>query len=74
MRLKDYRPSESVDVLLKLIAAENSIHEDEYLGMVSAVIALVDHETDYLYEDSEIAARVGQLMQGYLSEWMRDPW
>lgn len=74
MRLKDYRPSESVSVLLRLVVAEGDMHEDEHLGMISAIIALIDHETDHLYDDSQISRCVGKLLQEYLSDWMRDPW
>lgn len=75
MRLRDYVPSKSVDVLFRLAVGQIGHDEDDVgLGITMSIIALIDAETDELYSDEEIGRHAARLLQGYVREWMIDPW
>lgn len=75
VRLRDYKPSPSVDVLFRLAVSQVGHDEDDVgLGITMSIIALIDAETDELYSEEEIGRHAARLLQGYVMEWMRDPW
>lgn len=74
MKLRDYRPSPSVDVLIRLAVSTTGESTDVGVGITMAIIALVDAETGELYSEIEISRHMATITQGYVVEWMRDPW
>lgn len=75
MRLRDYKPSRSVDCLFRLAVGEvRHDNDDVGMGITMSIITLIDDETDGLYSEEEIGRHASRLMQGYVKEWMTDPW